>query len=374
MLSFREPEAFALDVMERRERKQHDKDEEEEEMEQSEEENNSVEAMDVSDGEEDNDDDAGFLVQFEFPFPSPPLHLAEGGVKFRFQADCIPVTFPVVSIQTMEALASINQMTASYKAQFADLPALPMPIHASPLVALIECKVGRGQTQLPWKPRYISWMMSMFQLAQFMELARSGIIPVPPNTKPTLADECGALFRHQVKRYKVMQYLRIRALHEQVRDNPSSLEQALQQFVSYLEDFSFYYIHSMERFLFQTILEPHHSETLLLEHVLTPRDKPTLSQCENQQAQQKLMAEFFQLKPHTFKDREEREDQERERRDYNALDTRQIPHRIEYNSMTNQIMVNVPEHTVYRGFIDRQTILEYFVFLDRDKVMREINV
>lgn len=375
MFAFREQEPFALEANSKSglidfEEKLPGEDDDSSPMHDASEEGEEAQLMDVADDEMEDDDTGGI---FEFPDPSPNgLVYGEGGTKVRFNVDVIPKTFPVVSPQTMHAMASITQITGAQKAQFAHLPALPGPVHVSPMVTLLESKVNTG-AQAPWKPRYTSWMITMFQLAQFMEVARAGIIPVPPQTDPQLAVEESFVFQNQVRHYKRMHYERIYDLHRQVLNDPSrqNVDMCITRFAAFLEDFSLFYVHCMERFLFNVLIAPHNSD-MTLDLVLTHFDRPTLEQCENKAAAQTLLAEFFQLKVETFKDRENGSTDVH--RDYSALDLQQIPHRVSVNSLTGAIVSAVPKETVYRGFTDRQTLLEYFLFLDRSGILLKTRV
>lgn len=368
MFSFRTPEAFTNEeraVFDEAEALLMDEDSEKE-KEDDEEEAKSGDEMDESGDEEEAE--AFTSEQFVFPPSDARLVLctADGFVQMRFDQQHIPKTLPFTSPQVVAAMATIKGLTAAHKLQFSYLPALPMPVHMSPLITLFESKQLEKGNTVPWKPMYGSWMMSVFQLGQFMEMALAGVIPVPASTDPMLPKTESLIFQSQVKQYKNQQYARIAELHRRVAARPDDLNVCLQLFIGYLEDFSIYWINSMERYLFKVLIEPHHS-SLQLENILTPREFPTLNQVQNKAAQQQLLAEFFEIKVGAYKDRERKEPNTK--RGYEILDVRQIKHRISVNGLTGEVVLGVREQDVYLGYIDRQTILEYFLFLDRDCIV-----
>lgn len=348
MFNFRGMEPFAESYSDRMQGQLQPDDEEHNEEE--------PEPMDEDeDGSNGGDMDVGDDGLFEFPTPAPLWQFFQNGQTIAYDGDSVPKSFPLVSPQVLQALESIKQTTGAQKAQFCFLKALPLPIEASPVVGFFQAVVPTGADCASTMPRYTNWMLSMFKLAQIMELISAGAVPVPPTTDPDRAKEKGVQFWTQVQRYKRMHDARIAELHEAAnQDIELSLNDILQQFVSYLEDFSFYYLNSMERFVYETIIEPHNAPHLRLEHFLTRRtEQLPMRQCANEPAMRQLVSEFFKLKVMAVKD-----------------DEREKPAPRGYFNILNPNLTG----PLLWDFLDRSSTLAYFLFLDRQCIIKKVLV
>lgn len=346
MFNFRGMEPFAELPSERQQGK----------LQEEEDEENQVEQMDEA------EDDIAYNADpmdtetgpFQFPEPAPLWKFLQNGQTIAYDEDAVPKSFPVVSPQVLQALESMKQTTAAQKAQFCFLKALPLPIEASPVVGFLQAVSPKGVDNGCTMPRYTNWMLSMFKLAQIMELVFAGAVPVPATTDPNRVKEKGVEFFNQVKSYKRLHDERIAQLHAEANQDIASINDILHQFVNYLEDFSFYYLHCMERFVYETIIEPHNSPHLRLEHFLTRRiEQLSMTQCSNQPAMKQLVSDFFKLKVMTMQDNE-----------------RKNPAPRGYFNIWNPN----PTGSLLWDFLDRSTTLAYFLFLDRTCIVKKLLV
>ena len=287
--------------------------------------------------------------------------------RFKFLRDRVPESFPFTSPHLLLGLDSISEISADQKRTLVGALCIPMPIHASPLVALMLCKV-ENNVVTPWKPKYVNWMHTANQLREFMFLSQSGLIPVPPQTPTSLPEECFEEFEFQINKFDEMQYDRIQELFNIARDDPTQTQTCVLKFIEYAEEASYHYLHSCERFLWRTLIEPHKPEKLELQDVLTPYDRPTLGQCENMFDTRSLVVDYFAIKVPAFKHK----DQERAEKDYifkDCIDLEGMKTRIQVHKQTHEVRYNcAPEH-VYRGYIGLETIYQYWLFCDTASIL-----
>jgi hypothetical protein len=275
-----------------------------------------------------------------------PSELALQG-PISFKREYIPPTLLPVPPNVLSGLETIDDLSQLQKCVLSIYAALPIPVHLSPVMILLMDNVPKGSKQ-PQKQRYISWMQSAYQLRSIMFLVQKKVLPFHKSLTPEYIDECMDEFLEQTSSYENMHFNRVEELYT-YPFSPAILE----KFVEYCEDFSYYYIHSIERYLYKTLIEPHGSAHLCLENLLTPRaNKPTLNQCEHPQFIQKYVYDFFELKvlaTHKY-------DQRHAGDDYVKRNPFQL------DTLRQRITNNTGQH--FRGCIDVQTLQEYFNFLN----------
>jgi len=264
-----------------------------------------------------------------------------------FKREFIPPTLLPLSPGVLNGLLSLDDLSQLQKCVLSVYSVLPIPVHTSPVMILMMDNVPKGAKQ-PQKRRFIGWMQSAYSLRSLMFLVQKKTLPFHVSITPEYVDECMDEFLEQTATYENMHFNRVEELHT----FPFS-QSVLEKFVEYCEDFSFYYIHSIERYLYKILIEPHGSAHLSLENFLTPVSvKPMLHQCEHPEFIQRFVYDFFELKvlaTHKY-------DQRHAGEDY----VQKNPFQLE--TLRQRITTNVGSH--YRGCIDGQTLHEYFYFLN----------
>jgi hypothetical protein len=318
--------------------------------------------------EEETTTAAAAAASFEFPEPAPPLAYSPDSKFFRFLG--VPRDMPTVAITAFRGMASIKDLTAAQKLVVCVKACMPMPIHASPLLALLV------PTEENSKRRVVSWLMSVFHLRSFMLaiINDNGLIPFHASVRDGYVRQCFDEMQAQLRAYDSAHDDRIHQLHRQVRLRAIGDRDALLRFIEYLEAYSFYYVHSLERFLFRCLVEPRPScAHIRLEHVLTPTNvRPSLDECAEPWDARELLVHFFQLKVMATRRYEESVKADEYEGDVpsarESFDLQQLPHRIVVKR-GHPTQYNCPQGTVYRGYVDMLTLVEYFHFCDTERVL-----
>ncbi len=145
--------------------------------------------MDVSDEDQDEDEKKQEEQQYHlsaeiFVFPQPECAIryrgdAENPDKQRiiYDVDRLPSTLMGVFPQLLNGKASLIDITSDQKRNLSERLCMPMPVHASPAVALISSISLRGSAPY-WKPRYVGWMKSCFDLRETVHMIQIGSIPL----------------------------------------------------------------------------------------------------------------------------------------------------------------------------------------------------
>lgn len=320
-------------------------------------EDDDIDAMAKADAEED----------YQFQDPVACLEVADG--KVRFPLVRVPATVVPFNPAVLSGLAAVQDITAAQKRAISGHMCMPMPVHASPTIAFLAAKVEKGAQSI-WKPRYIPFSMSVFHLREFMEAARKGLFSFHKSVTESAIQDAFAQYLSQMRRYERFQEDRVDSLFMLLRENPARTAECLLFFIQYLEEYSLYFIHSIERFLFRVFVEPHGGD-ITLEEMLTPNERPTLEMCENQLGVRQCLVDFFEIKVAAFlkHDAQVLEEGAQPPASREAINLQQLPFRIEVNPRTGQVKHHCPPHTVYRGYIDILTIYEYFLFQDTEGIL-----
>ncbi len=305
--------------------------------------------------------------QFAFPIPEPMVEYSQNGRDMRFYlAPGIDTSsMPEFDPGPFKALSSVAQLTAGQKRTMCGHTAMPMPVHFSPIIALFVSRIPKGAT-MPWSSKNLNWMLSGFHLREFMLAVRHKTLPFHSSVTEEFIDACATEFHSQMGLYELHQEARIHKLFDEIAIDSSRSRECLEQFVNYLEDYSLYYLHSIERFLFKTLVEPYKTG-LELKHVLTPHLLPSLHECNDMRVTRQYVIDFFAITvPATRQYEKSHAEDNAYVEPRPSLDLQQLPHRIVVHPYTNQVKYNCPPNTVYRGYIDTLTLYEYFVFCDTE--------
>ena len=330
------------------------------------------EDMEADSGGEQKNKYAEVTEQFVFPVAIPPLEFNETIHCMRFTPTMIPPSTPAILPGVMKGLASNVALTTQQKRTVCGHKTLPMPVESSPIVSLFMTKVADGAS-MPWKPRYVSWMMSTFHVRELYTACINGLIEFHKDMTPDKIEAAHEDLKGQLVLLETKQDKHVEELLHLARADPlKNTAPCLAKFVDYLEEYAIYYLNLFERFLFVTLIELHALEQgdqgIRLEHVLTRRVPVTLEMCTDPVGVRQLVVDFFAIKVPAFHKR----DAEIADYDYvpkQTINLQQLPHRIIVHPHTKQIKYNCPASSVYNGYIDILTIYEYFCFSDTENVL-----
>lgn len=339
------------------------REEEEEEME-----------LESGGGDDDSDDSDSSLPdaeveQFVFPEPEDVLVRNMTNQTVQFPRDRIPKKFPKISTVVLNAMNQIPHASEQMKTVLCVHMCMPMPVPSSPLVAFL---LAREQQQTKTQRNmYTSWTHSMFELKTLMECTRQGVFPFDTSVTTDYLEQCLETFQQQMRKFELMQDDRVQKLLQEIARETQQQhevhERMLISFISYLEEYSMYYLHSLERYLYQTLVLPRACAAhIKLEHVLTP-SMPflQLNMCGARKYMiRKDCVEFFQIKVLAFQKYQEQEEHE-----FCPMDLQQLPHRIEVHPQSQTVRYNCPANDVYNGYITRMTLKEYLLLCDTENVL-----
>jgi len=261
--------------------------------------------------------------------------------NYNFKKEWIPKTLLPFPPNVLNGLEAIDDLTAGQKCVLCVYNCLPMPVVMSPIMILLLDNLPRG-AQRPQKRPYLNWVQSAFQLRSLVLLVHQRATPFHSSVTNEYPQECHDEMLEQIASYEALHQERLQHLFE--NETPDYME----RFIAYLEDFSWYYLHTLERFLYKTLIEPHGSD-IQLEHVLTP--KTNLNAYHADLSFKKCVADFFALHVEATHKHEQRHAGP----DYvqkNTFNLADIPRRL----------TTTPPQDLYHGYVDRQTMQEYYWF------------
>jgi hypothetical protein len=189
----------------------------------------------------------------------------------------------------MPALAKVTQLQETTKRWVAAHLALPMPVHTSPLLALLAPRDV-------WSARYINWTESAQRLLSLADAVRSGVVSRSPALSVEQAEAHWVRFQHQTRLLEEQQEERIAELCR-----AGMHEGTLERFVGFLEEYALYFLHTIEHYLFKMMLAPRNVPGLTLAHVLTPNEAPPAGD----EVALKCCADFFATKMELVRKRQE---------------------------------------------------------------------
>ena len=304
------------------------------------------------------------LEEIVFPEPRPWIELDNGGTHFKFLSAKIPDALNSFAPNILKALASIDIRGSDIKTGICKQPCMPMPVHASPLISLFQNKflIPPGKTVViqtrPHKQKYVSFLFSCYQLHQLKDACKGGIITLLPEKKTQLMPALQE-YDLRLKKMEEFQNYVLDELYAKSAAKEITAEQTMEEFILLLETFSLQYIHLLEYFLYTMLIEPF---GLPLESILTPNERPTLGQCLEPA---KIMMDVVMFFKHQ---QESRDDQEAKnvKKGVANVDAKN-PHPIQWAAIEQRVKTQPPDQ-VYRGYITKDTLYEYFCHFDVDGV------
>lgn len=233
----------------------------------------NIEKKEQMDEDEDNVED----IQFVFPDPQSSYQMNQNG-QILSDPNMLPVTFKTPDPKILQGLNEIPDLLLNIKRTLSAQYCLPIVIHTSPFIPFLTKK---------WTERFVNWLDSACRLRLLMEAVKEMLIPLHESITKEWIMECFQNFLKQMKMYEHSHEERIGAI---------SGENALKQFQEELEAYSYYYIHSIEHFLFKTMIEPHVETSLSF--FLTPYSPSNMTPdaCERKEECQKCIGDFFAFK------------------------------------------------------------------------------
>lgn len=323
-------------------------------------EDDNVDGMELEDFEDDNAlaQEIETTTLFKFPKelnPRVQFHEKEGLVKYD-KTNYMHETFPDIDPDWLKGIEADEITIAALKRSIAGHDIMPMPVYESPVFLYI-----RSKTDNSWRPQVVSAIMSLAKLKQIAFGIMNGCIPYHHSVQNETPEYLKKQLAAQLKLYSDMHDKRLETLFKNSENE--SMEIRLQHFVSISEEYTFFYIHTYERFIFQSVIEPHNNDKceLELENMLTDYRKPESHSNVNIILN---MQQFFQLKTLLY--------QARDCHSNYGFNMDLLPKRLQIVGK-NQVQINCPPGTLYRGYIDTLTIYEYFRFLDVDNHLEKEN-
>jgi hypothetical protein len=247
------------------------------------------------DEEEDNDGSMMKEVPFEeieqLVFPEPVRTLltydpARAGLWFHFERQRIPHALQTLAPNVFKAMASYEEGAELLNNAILVQPALPMPVHASPLISLFENQHLPGEaphdmlTRPPtWKRKYISWAKSARQLHELKTLALENVLPLHESITPQIRADMYKEFCRQLGLMETAQNRDLDTLYGNAAGASVSHTAVMERFLALMERYSLSYIWLLEYFLHSLLVAPY-GPSITLDTVLTPNITPSLADCE----------------------------------------------------------------------------------------------
>jgi hypothetical protein len=320
--------------------------------------------MEEEEGDNVNETDFPPLI---IPAPLPTCIVRNAaGTQFHFNRARIPRTCKGVAPHVMKGAAAIKEETAKQKAGIYLHNIAPGPVHASPMVSLMQV-MGLDASKelgcpLPLSNAYTGTIQSIYLLQQLKMACVYGTIPFHASITPEALQERCAEYAIELRRIGAAQEEQLDALYATARvDAPPSLDQVMADFMFILESYTLKYIHLLEHFLWRCLIEPHNGiategTPLPVECVLTPNVFPSLGECHTSAVRDPIlrdMKEFFQHKDSVCRAKD-------------AVDANPLA-RIQWEALTPSRRIRDPN--LYKGYMPHTTVREYLLFLDCDGVL-----
>ncbi len=242
-----------------------------------------VEAMDKSSSssedegegmEMNDDDDTNIKMEIEsselflFPTELKPFVLFNGTIGMKHDTKFVQSSFPNFNPAWLSSLASDATENMSIRRSIASQDIMPMPVFTSPVLLYVMSK-----TDSSWRKPVVSSILSLVKLKQLSKGILLGCVPFHPSVENGTPQKLYDQMLIQLKLYSKMQDERISDLFKNEFN-----EQQLFQFINYVEENTLYYIHMYEKFIFESIIEPHNTDAceIELENILTSYQRPDL--------------------------------------------------------------------------------------------------
>lgn len=324
----------------------------------SSEEEEEVQPMEIEDDVVPENEDSAELFVFPEPTPLIIYNPSHQRVSFDINKKLQP-TFPEIDPAWLAGIEADEITNITAKRSISAHPMIPMPVFASPVLLYLNAK----SLNKIWSNPVANAVSVLVRLKQVSFGIMKGCIPFHPDVTNEMPQKCYNELLTQIKLNSNTQEDRINDLTKRYAESNFgdnvTREECLWQFIFYLEEYTFNLIHLYERYIYQTIIQPHNTPlcTIELSDILTPKkqifcDDPSVICYVN---------DFFQTKILLFRARDCLSDV--------GFDTEQLPYRIEVvgNKFVNY---NCPKDSVYKGYIDLLTIYEYWRFTDVDNLIK----
>jgi len=341
-----------------------------------------AEAMDQGADEEEEEEEGnsngegpGAVMMQEVPdevieqlvFPEPNLTHSivydskRGGLWFHFERTRIPHALRTLAPNVFKAMASYEEGTELLSTAILMQPALPMPVHASPLVALFEAQHLDDETptdmlkrEPTWKRKYISWVKSAHQLQTIKTLALNGVFPLHESLKEEHVKGMYGEFCKQLKIMETQQNADLDDLYNNASGASYTHRGVVERFLLLTELYSLMHIHLLEYFLHALLVAPY-GVGIPLDAVLTPNDTPSLDDCQRAGVAQEVVRDmrvFFRGK---YAVRAAQTD---------AVDVSQFKPRLEL--LYDATAPEPGKGDTWRGWLPKEVLIDYLRFMDCD--------
>ena len=265
---------------------------------------------------------------------------------------------PIVDLRVMMAMQSNHDNNADLLCKLAALPLLPIPIYQSPLYCMIA-RQGKGGT----KQRFTDSIATTRNLGLLMEYYQVVYLGMPKenndleNQRIRLIDQ---QFTDDLRRATDNLYEKIADLYHAYNEQDNQKELVI-SCIQMITQFTFYYIHLQERFLYRALVQPKNTCLKIpLEQVLTPNKIVNIRQLPAQQLNTfpDAIMRYFATKDHvTNRELLQTGNKHMTKEWFNVADFQR--RHAKYQKV------------LYAGWLDPETATEYFKYLDVNNVIRD---
>ena len=301
--------------------------------------------------EEETKDTGGVIhsVQLFFPPEAKQAVVVENDQTF-FPHDRAGHGVLIVHPQVLQTIAKDKDFISRFKSMLCAQPILPFVVHQSPMTCLLATASTRGKGKEPRLSARVSVLDSLFSLFQLYAYCQSmhqeGVLKLD---KSVNIDDCFDTYTNQRHAHRDVFLDQLAILYRGVVAGEFNQNTAMDNFAAQLQKYTFMQINLMETLLYELLIKGADTD-LGLEHCLTPHvvfdnDKA----CDPSRAA-RLGVDFFC-------DKAEQQNMMLEK---NAEDWREAQ---------NKRTLNVERIRASGDVKTRETLLEYFCFMDFDNVL-----
>lgn len=253
---------------------------------------------------------------------------------------CYKIPFPDVKPNELNAVWSEEKIVYNVAKYVFSRDFLPMPVQMSPvLLYMIPFK--------EWNPRYADSIESITLMRKIIETyAYVGLTYYDKNKKTI--ENAKKIFANNIKVLENDVYTKLNELYVNFRDKKYNEKHALEKFLEIMEKATVDRINHMERLLLQMFKKNDEEPRFY-----TPHEYPAGSILT------KVLANYFNQKQHIRNERMKNE---------TAVYTEDICY-FDVENMEKRFQTT-PKDQIFKGYIDRATLWEYFKFMDVDEILK----
>jgi len=315
--------------------------------------------------------DAGDRVVEELIFPDPVRTALiydpdRGGAWFHFERKRIPHALQTLPPQVLKAMSKWKEAGELLSTAIALRPAMPMPVHSSPLLSLLDNqhlpdeKPEQMMKRPPtWRAKYTSWAKSCIQLYEWKVMALERVVTLHPSMTNEVLEQIDTEYERQSGIMEENQNAELDTLYENAANGSANAQVTIERFISLLEKYSIQFIHLLEYEIYSLLVAPY-GTAIGLDWVLTPLDTPSLDAC---QACDKFTAAEVVRDMRSFL-RNKYATRAAQQADENAEVSRFKP-RLELLYDATAPEPGKGEH--WRGYMPREVLLDYLRAMDVDQ-------